>query len=169
VKYQNRLIYSPILQENHVDALINLPSLSIISEFANENPAHETPLAVIGQCMKLCCRITKWRLGVVLTLVTRPKPMARKSTTMERGYRYFKFPSPSNPKSNQTFIHSLLPKPLDRTALVICFRVLCDRNKTNCILGSRARCHSIRFGVPKKGAERVCDFFIRPRVVSIST
>lgn len=26
---------------------------------------------------------------------------------------------------------------------------------------SRARCHSIRFGVPKKGAYRVCDFLIR--------
>ena len=25
----------------------------------------------------------------------------------------------------------------------------------------RARCHSIRFGVPKKGAYRVCDFLIR--------
>lgn len=95
----------------------------------------------------------------------RPKPMVRKSTMMERGCRYFEFPSHSKYKSIQTFIHRFFERWNDCGAIGMRYEALFAPNKTNFCLWRRTRCHSIRFGVPKKGAERVCDFFIRPRVV----
>lgn len=95
----------------------------------------------------------------------RPKPMVRKSTMMERGCRYFEFPSHSKYKSIQTFIHRFFERWNDCGAIGVRYEALFAPNKTNFCLWRRTRCHSIRFGVPKKGAERVCDFFIRPRVV----
>lgn len=113
---------------------------------------------MIGCCWSPVVVLAKWRLSWIWPA---PEPMVEKNTKMERG----------DSREYLAVILTIFPPfRTDRKCLKFSFQ---DRELSRKCLTfwpgikrilfskSRARCHSIRFGAPKKASYRVCDFLIR--------